>query len=127
MSRLGSYKLFVALELIACTLVNVMTFGWQRQRTISSDVHTISKGTTSCTTKQQMLRLKVNVIRMLGVPFAHGTADLVRGHPALVKPGRGEVFHEHAGQQHLVLLMFRFKTRLLTGSLLMSHNLARCT
>ena len=80
---------------------------------------------TLCTALNVNLCMQVNVIRMLGVPFAHGTADLVRGHPALVKPGRGEVFHEHAGQQHLVLPMFRFKTRLLTGSLLMSHNLAR--
>ncbi|DBA87915.1 TPA: hypothetical protein ACH3X1_004903 [Trebouxia sp. C0004] len=41
-----------------------------------------------------MLRLKVNIKRVLGVPFAHGTADLVRGHPALVKPGREEPLDE---------------------------------
>ena len=43
--------------------------------------------------------MQVNIERVLGVPFAHGTADLVRGHPALVKPGR----EEYAGQQHFLL------------------------
>ena len=38
--------------------------------------------------------MQVNIKRVLGVPFAHGTADLVRGHPALVKPGREEVIVE---------------------------------
>ncbi len=80
---------------------------------------------TLCTALNVNLCMQVNVKRMLGVPFAHGTADLVRGHPALVKPGREEEFAEYAGQQHLVLPMFRFKARLLTGSLLMSHNLDR--
>ena len=49
------------------------------------------------------LCIQVNIKRVLGVPFAHGTADLVRGHPALVKPGREEVIAEYAGQQHLLL------------------------
>ena len=40
---------------------------------------------------------------MLGVPFAHGTANLVHSHPALVKPGREEVIAEYAGQQHSLL------------------------
>ena len=38
----------------------------------------------------------MQVRRMLGVPLAHATADLVHGHPALVKPGREEVFAEYA-------------------------------
>lgn len=33
----------------------------------------------------------------VGVPLAHATAELVRGHPALVKPGREEVFAEYVG------------------------------
>ncbi len=41
--------------------------------------------------------------RVLGVPFVHGASDLVRSHPALVKPGSREVVAECAGQQHLVL------------------------
>lgn len=45
----------------------------------------------------------VNIKRVVGIPFAHGTADLVHGHPALVKPGREEVIAEYAGQQHLLL------------------------
>ena len=35
------------------------------------------------------LCMQVNIKRVLGVPFAHGTADLVRGHPALARQGRG--------------------------------------
>ncbi|DBA84469.1 TPA: hypothetical protein ACH3X1_006091 [Trebouxia sp. C0004] len=46
---------------------------------------------------------EVNIKRVLGVSFAHSTADLVRGHPALVKPGREEVIAEYPGQQHLLL------------------------
>ncbi len=64
-----------------------------------------------CTSLNVNLRTQVNKKRGLGVPFAHGTADLVhghpadlvRGHPALVKPCREEVFAEYAGQQHSVL------------------------
>ena len=65
------------------------------------------------------------VKRMLGVPLAHATADLVHGHLALVKPGQEEVFAEYVGQQHLVLPMFKFKAGLLTGSLSISQYLAR--
>ena len=50
-----------------------------------------------------ILCMQVNVNRMLGVPFALGTADLLRGPPALVKPGKEEVFAEYEDQQHLVL------------------------
>ena len=62
---------------------------------------------------------------MPGVPLAHATADLVRGHPALLKPGRKEVFTEYVGQQHIVLPMFKFKAGLLTCSLTLSHYLDR--
>ena len=67
--------------------------------------------------------MQVNVKRMLGVPFAHGTADLVCGPPALIKPGKEEVSAEYEDQQHLVLRMFKSKARLLADSLLMSQNL----
>ncbi len=40
------------------------------------------------------LCMQVDIKRVLGVLFAHGTADPVRGHLALVKPGREEVFAE---------------------------------
>ncbi len=67
----------------------------------------------------------MQVNRMLGIPLAHATTNLMRGHSALVKPGWEEVFVEYVGQQHLVLPMFKFKARLLTGSLSMSHHLER--
>ncbi len=49
------------------------------------------------------LRMQVKIKRVLGVPFAYGTADLVRGLAALGKPCREEVFAEYAGQQHSML------------------------
>jgi len=83
-------------------------------------VHLYTAASVTLCTVNVNLCMQVN--RMLGVPLAHATADLVRGHPALVKPGREEVFAEYVGQQHLVLPM---KARLLTGSLSMSHYLDR--
>ena len=62
---------------------------------------------------------------MLDVPLAHAIADLVCAHPALLKPGREEVFAECVGQQHLVLPTFKFKAGLLTCSLSISHYLDR--
>ena len=59
------------------------------------------------TLKTVNVNLCMQVKRMVGVPLAHATADLVRSHPALVKPGREEVLTESVGQQHLVLLMFK--------------------
>ncbi len=56
-----------------------------------------------CTALNVILCMQVNVTRVLDVPFVHGAGDLVRGHPALVKPGSREVVAECAGQQHLVL------------------------
>ena len=47
--------------------------------------------------------LQVNIKRVLGLPYGHGTADLVRGRSALVKPSREEVCAEYAGQRHLLL------------------------
>jgi hypothetical protein len=49
------------------------------------------------------LRMQVNIKKVLGVPFAHGTADLVHSHAALVKPCKEAVFAEYAGQQHSML------------------------
>ena len=46
------------------------------------------------------LCMQVNKKRVLGVPFAPGTADLVHGQLALVKPGREEVIAEYAGHLH---------------------------
>jgi len=86
-------------------------------------VHLYTAASVTLCTVNVNLCMQVN--RMLGVPLAHATADLVRGHPALVKPGREEVFAEYVGQQHLVLPMFKFKARLLTGSLSMSHYFGR--
>ncbi len=78
-----------------------------------------------CTALNVNLGMQVNLKRVLGVPFAHGTADLVRGHPALVKPGREEVFAEYAGQQHLVLHDVQIQGETLTSSPLTSHGLDR--
>lgn len=86
-------------------------------------VHLCTAASVTLCTVNVNLCMQVN--RTLGVPLAHGTADLVRGHHALVKPGREEVFVEYIGQQHLVLPMFKFKGRLLTDSLSMSHYLDR--
>ena len=47
--------------------------------------------------------LQVSIKTVLGLPNGHGTADLVRGRPALVKPSREEVCAEYAGQRHLLL------------------------
>ncbi len=56
-----------------------------------------------CTALNVILCMQVNAKRVIGVPFVHGTSDLVRGHPALIKPGSKQVVAECAGQQHLVL------------------------
>ncbi len=56
-----------------------------------------------CTALTVNLRMQFNTKRVLGVPFAHGTADLVHGHPALIKPCKEEVSAEYAGQQYLML------------------------
>jgi len=41
----------LVLNLLACTLVHAMTFGLQRQRRISSGVHTILKGSKCCASR----------------------------------------------------------------------------
>lgn len=65
-------------------------------------MHTILKGITN--KLYYGAHLKVNVKRVLGVPFAHGIADQVHSRPAgrSVKPGREEVPAEYRGQEHLV-------------------------
>jgi hypothetical protein len=78
---------------------------------------------TLCIALNVNLCMQFNVKRMLDLPFAHITADLVRGHTALVKPSRKEGFAEYVGQQHVVLPTFKFKARLLTASLLRKHDL----
>ena len=47
--------------------------------------------------------LQVNIKRVLGLPYGHGTADLVRVRTASVKPSTEEVCAEYAGQRHLLL------------------------
>lgn len=47
--------------------------------------------------------MQVAIKRVLGIPFAHGTADLVRGHPALIKPCREGVYGDFAAHKHLLL------------------------
>ncbi|KAL0023991.1 hypothetical protein WJX77_006515 [Trebouxia sp. C0004] len=112
-----------------------------RQRTISSVVHTISKGTTnklyydaadaapqgvylsikdmltevlslgyfasalygwaSQKDKQIATGQMVNIKRVLGVPFAHGTADLIQGETADEQPLDGPCF----GQVHMIFIV----------------------
>ena len=73
------------------------------ERHASSSVHSSVCHNILYTALTVNLCMQVNIKRVVDVPFAHGTADLVRGHPALVKPGREEVIAEYAGQQHLHL------------------------
>lgn len=47
--------------------------------------------------------LHVDIKRVFEVPYSHGTAALMRGHSALVKPSREQVFAEYAGQRHMLL------------------------
>ncbi len=46
---------------------------------------------------------QVDIKRALGVPSAHGTADVVRGHPALVKPRRELRYAAYGTHRHLLL------------------------
>ena len=73
-----------------------------------------------CTALIVNVRMQVNIQRVLGVLFAHGTADLLRGHAALVKPFREEAVLSMEANSIPRCMMIRFK-----AGLLMSHGLAR--
>lgn len=62
--------------------------------------------------------MRVAIKRVLGIPFAHGSTDLVCGHPALVKPCREEPYGNYVGQQQLLLDCVQFQGKTADGQLL---------